>query len=133
MDPQTEVNYILADCFFAVGRAIGTRKRLEHEAVIWWRQRYRQQFFHALAVLGNSWSADRERLARVGYYLGQRALHHAGEAESIHLASAMKASAEIEAGCRMNARRDSGLPNSLSSSHAVGDPVAASTPRLRGN
>jgi hypothetical protein len=111
MDAEQEVDYILADCFLAVGRAVGGRKRLEHEAAIWWRQRYRRHFFHALTVRANSWSADRERLAHVGYYLGRRALEYAGDAESIDLASAMKASAEIEAGCRMNAVSDSGLPS----------------------
>jgi hypothetical protein len=116
MDPEQEVNYILADCFLAVGRAIGTCKRLDHDAVVWWRQRYRRHFLHALVVLGNSWSVDRERLAGVGYYLGCRALHHAGEAQSIDLASAMRASDEIEAGCRMNALRGSGLPGSIRSS-----------------
>jgi len=111
MDHNQEVDYIVSDCFFAVGQAIGTSKRLEPEAARWWRDRYRRQFLVATATRGNSWAADRERLARVGRFLGERALHYAGSHETIDLPSAIKASAEIEAGCRMNARRDSGLPH----------------------
>jgi hypothetical protein len=129
MDASREVDYMLSDCFLAAGQGIGSRKPLEHEAARWWRQRYRRLFLTALTINGNSWSADRERLARVGYYLGQRALHHAGESESIGLSAAMKASAEIEAGCRMNARRDSGLPGSLERTAADAELAAAARRR----
>jgi hypothetical protein len=101
MHPQQEVDYILADCFFAAGQAVGAAKPLDHDAVQWWRVRYRDAFLRALIDSGNSWAEDRERVMAVGRYLGSRALHHAGDRPSIDVESARKASAEIEAGCRM--------------------------------
>jgi hypothetical protein len=101
MQAERAVDYILADCFFAVGLAVGTVKVLDFDAVVWWRTRYREAFLRALIDSGNSWAEDRERVMLVGRYLGSRALHHAGGRPSIDVESAMKASAEIEAGCHM--------------------------------
>jgi len=109
-DPQQEVDVIVADCFFSVGQAIGGGRRLAPEVVTWWRRRYRAYFLDALVVQANSWLRDRDRLANVGRHLGARVLHHAGGRDTIDLESAMKASFEIEAGCRMDAQRESGLP-----------------------
>jgi hypothetical protein len=105
-----EVEYILHDCFLAVGQTIGRHKRLEFQAITWWHDRYRAFFLDAMRRLGNSWTDDRHRVTAVGRYLGQRALHHAGSRDAIDLACAMRASADVESGCRMNAERESGLP-----------------------
>jgi hypothetical protein len=59
-------------------------------------------FLRAITVSGNSWTDDRERVIAVGHHLGHRAVHHAGDKRSIDLECATKASAEIEAGCRMS-------------------------------
>ena len=105
MQPQHDVENILADCFLAAGQSVGTAKPLDGDAVAWWRMRYREAFARALES-GNSWTEDRERVIAVGRYLGARALHRAGHRPSIDLGAAQQASAEIEAGCRM--RRQDG-------------------------
>ncbi len=103
-----EVDYILDDCFLAVGQAVGRQKQLDHDVLVWWRGRYREAFLRAITVSGNSWEDDRDRLRTVGRYLGERAVHHAGEKTSVDLESAARASAEVEAGCRMSRARSGG-------------------------
>jgi hypothetical protein len=116
MTPAQEVDYILNDCFFAVGQAVGTRKSLDFEAIQWWRTRYRAFFLHAMTANGNSWLRDRHRVTAVGRFLGQRALHHAGEDASIDVRSAALASADVETGCRMNAQIEGVAPQHLPAS-----------------
>jgi hypothetical protein len=106
MTPAQEVDYILNDCFFAVGQAVGTRKALDFEVIPWWRARYRAFFLHAMTANGNSWLKDRDRVMAVGRFLGQRALHHAHDRHSIDLRCAAVASHEVETGCHMNAVRE---------------------------
>jgi hypothetical protein len=106
MTPTHEVDYILNDCFFAVGQAVGTRKHLDLDAIVWWRTRYRAAFLHAMTSGGNSWVRDRERVTAVGRFLGQRALHYAGDSPSIDINCARQASSEVDAGCRLGATRD---------------------------
>jgi len=109
--PEHQIDYILGDCFFAVGQAIGTTKTLDPDAIAWWRDRYRVAFLHAMKVNGNSWLRDRGRVTAVGRFLGQRAVHHAGRQPNIDLRCAERASREVDAGCRMSASRGSGLPS----------------------
>ena len=106
MTPEREVEYMLDDCFFAVGQAVGTRKQLDFETIVWWRDRYRQMFLYAMRHLGNAWSRDRRRVLAVGRFLGQRALHHSGDGSVIDVTCARKASADVETGCRMGAEQD---------------------------
>jgi hypothetical protein len=94
MTPAQEVDYILNDCFFAVGQAVGTQKSLDVDAIRWWR------------TTGTSWLRDRHRVTAVGRFLGQRALHHAGDRPSIDVHCATLASSDVETGCRMNAVRE---------------------------
>ncbi|HEY3382563.1 MAG TPA: hypothetical protein VGK32_12385 [Vicinamibacterales bacterium] len=101
MDAEQEVDFVLADCFLAAGRALGRRKRVDYDAIVWWRQRYRRFFLYAMTDLGNCWEADRDRLHGVGRFLGERARVHAGDRPNVDLKAAMTASAEVEAGCRM--------------------------------
>lgn len=110
MTPQEQVDLILDDCFFAVGQIVGRQKRIDYEAVMWWRSRYRQRFLHALTVLGNSWARDRARVMAVGRYLGQRVLHHAAGRSTIDIECAAMASTDVERECQMNAVREGVLP-----------------------
>jgi len=113
MTPAEEVDYVLNDCFFAVGQAVGTAKSLDFDAIQWWRGRYRAFFLHAMTANGNSWSRDRHRVTAVGRFLGQRALHYAGDQPSIDVRCASLASRDVEAGCRMNAEREGVEPERL--------------------
>src|ERR1044072_9722448 len=106
MTTAQEVDYILNDCFFAVGQAVGTQKSLDFNVIPWWRARYRAFFLLSMSADGNSWLRDRHRVTAVGRFLGQRALHHAGESASIDLRTATLASQDVETGRRMNAERE---------------------------
>ena len=105
MRPEQQVHYILDECFLAVGQALGTRKRVDYDAIEWWRSRYHDKFLDALTVSGNSWDGDRDRVMAVSRWLGHRAMFHAGDRRSIDSASAAKAAAEIESGCRLHQAR----------------------------
>jgi hypothetical protein len=106
MTPAQEVDYILNDCFLAVGQAVGTQKALDSDALGWWRARYRVAFLDAMERKGNSWQKDRDRVTAVGRFLGERALFHAGDGPSIDLECARLASVDVESGCKMNAIRE---------------------------
>jgi len=106
MAPTEEIDYILNDCFLAVGQAIGTQKALDPEVIVWWRARYRVAFLNAMIRNGNSWERDRHRVTAVGRFLGERALFHADGHSSIDLESALRASADVDSGCQMNATRE---------------------------
>jgi hypothetical protein len=99
------IDYILSDCFLAVGQAVGTQKPLDPEAIGWWRERYRAAFLSAMAR-GNSWERDRQRVMAVGRFLGERALFHAADRSSIDRETAQLASTDVETGCQMNAVRE---------------------------
>jgi hypothetical protein len=106
MTPTQQIDYILNDCFFAVGQAVGTARAIDIEAIEWWRTRYRVFFLNAMIRNGNSWERDRDRVMAVGRFLGERALFHAGGKPSIDEDSARKAATDVERGCRMNAIRE---------------------------
>ena len=38
------VGYVLGDCFFAVGQAIGMRMTVDYDAVVWWHDHFRMKF-----------------------------------------------------------------------------------------
>jgi hypothetical protein len=107
MTPSQEVDYIVHDCLFAVGQAVGVHGRIDYEAVVWLRARYREKFLHAMIQNGNSWAKDRHRVTAVSRYLGQRAVHHARDSRLIDVPAVVKASADVEQGCQMNAVRES--------------------------
>ncbi len=127
MAPHHEVDYMLADCFFAVGQCVGPSVHLDSAAVAWWRARYREKFLHAMTVSGNSWARVRDRVTAVGRFLGQRVVHHAGADPVITLSAAVNASADVESGCRMNAERERALSaaESLPVARACMKPAAA--------
>jgi hypothetical protein len=106
MTPSEEVDYILHDCLFAVGQAVGAHAHMDYDAVAWLRGRYRERFLFAMTARGNSWMKDRDRVTAVGRYLGERALFHAGSTGVIDVHAIAKAADDVECGCRMNAIRD---------------------------
>jgi hypothetical protein len=55
---------------------------------------------------GNSWTRDRHRVVAVGRYLGLLAKSYAEDSPTIGIEPASKASADVERGCQMNARRE---------------------------
>jgi hypothetical protein len=103
MNREQDVDCILHDCFLAVGQAVGTKKGLDFDAVVWWRTRYRRAFLAAMSVNGNAWTQDRGRVTAVGRFLGERAVHHAGDRQTIDIRSAALASRDVEGGCQMHA------------------------------
>jgi hypothetical protein len=106
MTPAEQIDDILHDCLLAAGQGIGHQKPVDFEVIGWWRGRYRRFFLHAMTTLGTDWAADRQRVTAVGRYLGQRALHHAGDSPSVGLRAAALASQDVETGCQMNATRE---------------------------
>ena len=122
MADVAEVDYILADCFLAVGQAVGPNKTVDFDTVIWWHRRYRQAFHHAIVTRGTSWAADRRRVTAVGRYLGQRAVEYTGNHANINLTAAARASDEVEQGCQMNATRDALLPAGCTNSRRTAFP-----------
>ena len=118
MAQVADLDYILSDCFLAVGQAVGSDKALDFETVTWWHRRYRQAFRDAMTARGTSWAADRNRVTAVGRYLGQRVMEHAGRRTNIDVATAARASAEVERGCQMNATREAFLPDGCTDSAA---------------
>ena len=110
---ERAVDYILDDCFFAVGQAIGTRKTVAYEAVLWWRDHYRAKFLRAMATFGNRWQSDRDNVTGAALLFGERAVRYAGEAPVIDGAAFQRAAADVERCCQLHstrrARRD-GLP-----------------------
>ena len=106
MAQATDLDYILSDCFLAVGQAVGPDKTVDFDTVVWWHRRYRRAFHHAMTTRGTSWAADRHRVTSVGRYLGQRVLEYTGCQGNVDRATAARASAEVEHGCQMNATRE---------------------------
>lgn len=103
--PEEAVDYIVDECFFAVGQAVGTTKALDAEAVRWWRRHYRTRFLQAMARFGNRWTLDRDKVAAVGRLLAVRAIRYAGDCPSISVQAARQASADVEQYCTLHSRR----------------------------
>lgn len=103
--PEEAVDYIVDECFFAVGQAVGTAKALDAEAVRWWRRHYRTRFLLAMARFGNRWTLDRDKVAAVGRLLAVRAMRYAGDDPSIGVQAARQASADVEQYCTLHSRR----------------------------
>ena len=65
---EAAVQYVLADCFFAVGQTIGMRMTVDYEAVIWWHDHFRAKFLAAMhrpsrePVVGGPRERDRGRV-----------------------------------------------------------------------
>jgi hypothetical protein len=98
-------DYAVDDCFFAVGQAIGMRKSVDFDAVIWWRQHFRQKFITAMETFGNRWLEDRHKVTGVAFMLAERAVRYAGEDPSITLTIAQRASADVQRYCEHHGHR----------------------------
>ncbi len=102
---QTAVDYILDDCFFAVGQGVNGVKTVQHPAIIWLREHFRTKFLDAMRNHGNTWLADRNRVTAVCRLLGRRAVYYAGDSHLIDRASAMKAVDDVRKYCTAIATR----------------------------
>lgn len=99
------VEYVLSDCFFAVGQTIGMRTTVDYDAVIWWHDHFKAKFLAAMRRHGNRWLQDRETVTGVGWMLAERALRHASGHDSIHVEAARRAAADVERYCVLHSKR----------------------------
>jgi hypothetical protein len=105
VDLERAVEFIVGDCFFAVGQAIGMRTTVEYDAVMWWHDHFRAKFLAAMSEFGNRWLADRQNVTAVAFMLGERAVRYAEGRPAIDVESAMKAAADVERYCKLHSRR----------------------------
>ena len=102
---EDAVAYVLVDCCFAVGQAIGMRTTVDYDAITWWHDHFRSRFLAAMRCHGNRWMLDRENVTGVGWMLAERALKHAADRDSIDVESARRAAADVERYCALHAQR----------------------------
>jgi hypothetical protein len=102
---ERQVEFILDDCFFSVGQAVGIRTTIDYDAVVWWRDHFRPKFLAALNAFGNRWLQDRSTVSAVLMMLGERAVRYSTDKPSIDCEAARKAAADVERYCRLHARR----------------------------
>ena len=102
---EEAVQYVLADCFFAVGQAIGMRMTVDYDAVVWWHDHFRERFLSAMRCHGNRWQQDRENVTAVGWLLAERAVRHADGRASIDVEAARRAAADVARYCQIRSKR----------------------------
>lgn len=102
---EEAVEYVLADCFFAVGQTIGMRTTVDYDAVVWWHDHFRAKFLAAMRRHGNRWLQDRENVTGVGWMLAERAVRHADGRNSIGVWAARRAAADVERYCQIRSKR----------------------------
>lgn len=103
--PEAAVEYVLGDCFFAVGQTIGMRTTVDYDAVVWWHDHFRDKFLAAMRRQGNRWLQDRENVTAVGWMLAERAVRHAAGRDSIDVQAARRAAADVERYCQIRSTR----------------------------
>jgi len=82
MQPAQEVDYVLNDCFFAVGQAWNPQEPgLRCDSVV--RTRYRAFFLHAMTVTGTPGLGIVTGVTAVGRFLGSERCNHSGDRPSI--------------------------------------------------
>ena len=47
MTADRDIQYVLSDCFLALGQGVGTDKHVEFDTIAWWHARYEVAFAHA--------------------------------------------------------------------------------------
>jgi hypothetical protein len=119
---EEAVEYVLGDCFFAVGQTIGMRTTVDYDAVVWWHDHFRDKFLAAMRRQGNQWLQDRENVTAVGWMLAERAVRHAAGRDSIDVGAARRAAADVERYCQIRSKRTA----------KASDHDAASSPRMAG-
>lgn len=102
---ERQVEYIVDECFFTVGQVVGMRTTVDYEAVIWWRDHYRQKFLAAMTAFGNRWLQDRSNVTSVAIMLAERAVRYSEGKPSIDADAARRAAADVERHCALHARR----------------------------
>jgi len=102
---ERQVEYIVDDCFFTVGQVVGMRTTVDYEAVIWWRDHYREKFLAAMMAFGNRWLQDRSNVTSVAIMLAERAVRYSEGKPSIDAEAARRAAADVERHCELHARR----------------------------
>ena len=102
---ERQVEYIVDDCFFTVGQVVGMRTTVDYDAVIWWRDHYRQKFLAAMTAFGNRWLKDRSNVTSVAIMLAERAVRYSEGKPAIDVEAARKAAADVERHCELHARR----------------------------
>ena len=105
---EEAVEYILADCFFAVGQTIGMRTTVDYEAVVWWHDHFRAKFLCAMRRHGDRWLQDRENVTAVGWMLAERAVRHAAAGSAIDIDAARRAAADVQRYCEIRSKRAAG-------------------------
>jgi len=102
---ERQVEYIVDDCFFTVGQVVGMRTTVDYEAVVWWRDHYREKFLAAMMAFGNRWMEDRSNVTGVALMLAERAVRYSEGKPSIDAEAARRAAADVERHCELHARR----------------------------
>ena len=105
LELEREVDYIMDECFFAFGQAVGMRTTVDYDAVIFVRDNYRAKFLSAMKSFGNRWQRDRANVTSVAMMLGERAVRYAEGKPSIDVDAVRKAAADVERHCELHARR----------------------------
>lgn len=52
---EEAVEYVLSDCFLAVGQSIGMRATVDYDAIVWWHGHFRTKFLAAMRRHGDRW------------------------------------------------------------------------------
>jgi len=104
-EAERVVEYIIDDCCFAIGQAVGMRMTVDYDAVSFIRDHFRSKFLTAMRAFGNRWAEDRQNVTGAGLMLGERAVRYAGDRDSIDLESMRKAAADVQRYCKLHARR----------------------------
>ena len=99
------VEYVLSDCFFAVGQTVGMRITVDYDAVVWWHDHFRTKFLVAMRRHGNRWLQDRDNVTAVGWMLAERAVRYADGRDSIDVDAARRAAADVERYCEARSKR----------------------------
>ena len=102
---EQAVEYVLADCSFAVGQTVGMRTTVDYDAIVWWHDHFRTKFLAAMSRHGDRWLQDRQNVTGVGWMLGERAVRHAADRPSIDVDAARRAAADVERYCEARAKR----------------------------
>ncbi|MCY4026691.1 MAG: hypothetical protein OXH75_10330 [Acidobacteria bacterium] len=102
---EEAVAYVLVDCCFAVGQAMGMRTTVDYDAIVWWHDHFRAKFLDAMHCHGNRWIQDRENVTAIGWMLAERALKHSNGRDSIDVEAARLAAADVERYCALRAKR----------------------------
>lgn len=105
LELERQVDYIMDECFFALGQAVGMRTTIDYDAVNWIRDNYRAKFLSAMKAFGDRWQRDRSNVTSVAMMLGERAVRYSEGKPSIDLDAVLKAAADVERHCELHARR----------------------------